>query len=91
MNLSQRLSNSFYQVVATINEPHKVYLVRHRDSGRFFVKKILDVYSVDIYKELQAHPIPGIPRIIDSWEENERLIIIEEFIFTIVLIFFNNF
>lgn len=85
MNLSQRLSNSFYQVVATINEPHKVYLVCHRDSGRFFVKKILDVYSVDIYKELQAHPIPGIPRIIDSWEENERLIIIEEFISGITL------
>lgn len=85
MNLSQRLSNSFYQVVAAINEPHKVYLVRHRDSGRFFVKKVLDVYSSDIYKELKSHPIPGIPRIMDSWEEDERLIIIEEFISGITL------
>ena len=85
MNLSQRLSNSFYQVVAAINEPHKVYLVQHRDSGRFYVKKILDVYSADVYKDLQAHPIPGIPRIIDSWEEDGRLIIIEEFISGVTL------
>ena len=85
MNLSQRLSNSFYQVVAAINEPHKVYLVQHRDSGRFYVKKILDVYSADVYKDLQAHPIPGIPRIMDSWEEDGRLVIIEEFISGVTL------
>ena len=85
MNLSQRLSNSFYQVVAAINEPHKVYLVQHRDSGRFYVKKILDVYSADVYKDLQAHPIPGIPRIIDSWEEDRRLVIIEEYISGVTL------
>lgn len=85
MNLSQRLSNSFYQVVAAINEPHKVYLVQHRDSGRFYVKKILDIYSADVYKDLQAHPIPGIPRIIDSWEEDRRLVIIEEYISGVTL------
>lgn len=85
MNLSQRLSNSFYQVVAAINEPHKVYLVQHRDSGRFYVKKILDVYSADVYKDLQAHPIPGIPRIIDSWEEDRQLVIIEEYISGVTL------
>ena len=86
MNLYQRLSNSFYEVVAAINEPHKVYLVRHRDSGRFYVKKILDVYSADVYKELQAHPISGIPRIIDSWEQDSRLVIIEEFISGVTLL-----
>lgn len=85
MNLSQRLSNSFYQVVAAINEPHKVYLVQHRDSGKFYVKKILDIYSADVYKDLQAHPIPGIPRIIDSWEEDRRLVIIEEYISGVTL------
>ena len=85
VNLSQRLSKSFYQVVAAINEPHNVYLVQHRDSGRFYVKKVLDVYSADVYKDLKAHPIPGIPRIIDSWEEDGRLVIIEEFISGVTL------
>ena len=60
MNLSNRLTNSFYQVVAAINEPHNVYLVQHRDSGRFYVRKTLDVYSADVYKDLQAHPIPAL-------------------------------
>ena len=33
-----------------------------------------------MYRDLQEHPISGIPRIIDSWEDNGSLIIIEEFI-----------
>lgn len=85
MNLSNRLTNSFYQIIATINEPHKVYLVQHRDSGRFYVKKTLDIYSADVYKDLREHPIPGIPRIINIWEEDGQLIIIEEFISGVTL------
>ncbi len=85
MNLSQRLSNSFYEEITAINEPHKVFLVRHRATGRFFVKKVLDVYSADVYGDLQTHPIPGIPRIYESWEEDGRLIIIEEFISGVTL------
>lgn len=80
MDISHRLSISYYKVITPINEPHKVYLVRHQESGRFYVKKILDVYSADVYRDLQEHPISGIPRIIDSWEDNGSLIIIEEFI-----------
>lgn len=80
MDISHRLSISYYKVITPINESHKVYLVRHQESGRFYVKKILDVYSADVYRDLQEHPISGIPRIIDSWEDNGSLIIIEEFI-----------
>lgn len=80
MDISHRLSISYYKVITPINEPHKVYLVRHQESGRFYVKKILDVYSADVYRDLQEHPISGIPRIIDSCEDNGSLIIIEEFI-----------
>lgn len=80
MDISHRLSISYYKVITPINESHKVYLVRHQESGRFYVKKILDVYSADVYRDLQEHPIPGLPRIIDSCEDNGSLIIIEEFI-----------
>ena len=80
MDISHRLSISYYKVITPINESHKVYLVRHQESGRFYVKKILDVYSADVYRDIQEHPIPGLPRIIDSCEDNGSLIIIEEFI-----------
>ena len=49
MNLSDRLSVSYYETVLPINEHHKVYLVRHRETGRLCVKKILDIYSADVY------------------------------------------
>ena len=85
MNLSDRLSVSYYETVLPINEHHKVYLVRHRETGRLCVKKILDIYSADVYRNLQQHPVVGIPRIIASCEESGKLTVIEEFISGITL------
>ncbi len=80
MDLNQRLSISYYKTIATINEPHKIYLVQHQESGKIFVKKILDVYSLDVYNYLKANPIKGIPNIIDFAEDGDSLILIEEYI-----------
>ena len=80
MNLSDPLSVSCYDMIAPINESHQVYLVRHQESGRLFVKKILSVYSADIYRKIRRHPVAGIPVIAASCEEDGKLIVIEEFI-----------
>ena len=80
MNSSDRLSVSSYDTVAPINEQHGIYLVRHRETGRLFVKKILCVYSAGIYRKFLRHPVAGMPRIISLNEENGKLIVIEEFI-----------
>lgn len=80
MNLSDPLSVSCYDMIAPINESHQVYLVRHQESGRIFVKKILSVYSADIYRKIRRHPVAGIPVIAASCEEDGKLIVIEEFI-----------
>lgn len=80
MNSSDRLSVSSYKTVAPINEQHRVYLVRHRETGRLYVKKVLCVYSSGIYRKLLHHPVAGVPRIIAFREENGRLTVIEEFI-----------
>ena len=70
MNLSDPLSVSCYDMIAPINESHQVYLVRHQESGRLFVKKILSVYSADIYRKIRRHPVAGIPVIAASCEED---------------------
>ncbi len=70
---SQRLSISYYKTVETINESHEIYLVQHQETGRFFVKKILDVYSIDVYRYLKENPISGIPQIIEFYEKNNTL------------------
>lgn len=80
MDYVGRLEISYYNTIATINSAHKIYLVQHRESGKIYVKKILDVYNPHIYKYLMEHPITGIPRLYNIYEEKEQLILIEEFI-----------
>ncbi len=80
MELYHHLAISYYKTIATINEPHQIYLVQHQDSKKIYIKKILDIYNIDIYQCLSKNPIMGTPKIIDYLEENKQLIVIEEFI-----------
>lgn len=80
MDFSQRLEISYYKTIATINEAHNVFLVQHQETNKICVKKILDVYNISIYEYLKKHYITGTPRIIDYCEENNQLILIEEYI-----------
>lgn len=80
MDFNQNLAISDYKTIAVINESHKIYLVQHQETNRVYVKKILDVYNIAIYKNLYENPIPGTPRILAFCEQNHELIIIEEYI-----------
>lgn len=80
MNDSQKLALSFYKQIAILNQAHNVFLVQHQDTGKIYVKKLLDIYNIDIYRELALHPVCGIPRIIDYYESDAQLILIEDYI-----------
>ncbi len=80
MDLSHRLAISYYKTIATLNESHHVFLVQHASSKKIFIKKILDVYNLDVYRNLYRHPIPGTPRLIEYCEEKGKLYLIEEYI-----------
>lgn len=80
MDFSHRLSVSYYKTIATLNEDHHVYLVQHRDTGKIYVKKILDVYNLSVYEHLSSNPITGVPGIVAYCEENHKLTLIEEYI-----------
>lgn len=80
MDYSQRLAMSYYETIATINELHKIYLVKHKQSNRIFVKKLIDVYNINVYENLYKHPVIGTPRIIDFLEIDNQLVLIEEYI-----------
>lgn len=69
-----------YTIVQTINDSHKVYLVQSVQDNRFYVKKILDYYDKNVYTWLSNHYVAGIPSIKEIKEENNQLIIIEEYI-----------
>ncbi len=80
MELSIQLALSYYKIIATINNDHKIYLVQHQETGKIYIKKILDVYNLDIYRMLQDHPLMGTPRIIECYEVEGKLHLIEEYI-----------
>ena len=80
MNYEKRLAISYYKNIAAINEAHHVYLVQHQETGKIAVKKVLQVYEADVFSDLQAHPVDGIPKILDLYEENGTLTVIEEYV-----------
>lgn len=80
MNDSQKLALSFYKQIAILNQAHNIFLVQHQDTNKIYVKKILNIYNIGIYRELAAHPIRGIPRIIDYYESDKQLIVIEDYV-----------
>ena len=80
MDISGRLAISYYKTIATLNKEHNIFLVQHRDTNKIYVKKILDIYNIDIYHNLMSTSIPGIPQIVEIYEEEGQLTIIENYI-----------
>lgn len=80
MDYTGRLEISYYNTIAAINSAHKIYLVQHQETGKIYIKKILDVYNPHIYEYLMKHHITGIPKLYHVYEESGQLVLIEEFI-----------
>ena len=80
MNIDQRLELSYFQTIAELNHEHEVFLVQHSKNKKIFVKKILRIYNLDVFRYLFEHPIQGIPRIFLLSEDKGVLTIIEEYI-----------
>ncbi len=71
---------SMYQEEEAIEGKDNIILVRHRETGKRYIKKLLTIYNKSVYAYLMEHPIERMPRIIDIFESSNCLIVIEEFI-----------
>lgn len=80
MTIQDELTLSYYKTIADINAAHDIYLVQDSRDGKFYVKKILTVYNLDVYKHLLTHPMRNTPTIYTMVEDKGRLITIEEYI-----------
>ena len=82
MDAEQELILSFYKTVSDITEDKTVKLVRHIETGSFFVRKELDNYDLSVFKLLRDRDYMGIPGIEELVEDHDtgKLIVIEEFI-----------
>ena len=79
MTLDETCRLSYYQPTG-IRIGGGYELVRHAESGTFFVKKELSVYNAAVYRRLLASPVPGIPVLREVAEGPESLTVIEDFV-----------
>lgn len=80
MTVSDECALACYEQIASINEAHGVFLVQHLRSRRIFVKKVLTVYNRSVYEYLRDHHIKGTPEVFEVVEDEDRLIVIEEYV-----------
>ena len=71
---------SEYEEEAPVKGRKDILLVRHRETGVPYIKKLLGVYDKSVYLYLREHPISRMPRIVDLFESDNCLIVIEEYI-----------
>ncbi|MGF6376148.1 serine/threonine protein kinase [Clostridiales Family XIII bacterium PM5-7] len=80
MTIEHEFILSFYKEISTINKDKQVFLVQHIETGQVYVKKTILAYNYDLYQLLKKNAFPFIPRIEELIIDDERLIVIEEFI-----------
>lgn len=80
MNINNRLTLSYYKHIATINESHQIYLVQHQSTHGIYIKKAVDIYCKPVYEHLMKQPIPSTPKIVELIDDEDKLIVIEEYI-----------
>ena len=80
MDFKNQLFLSCYHNITALNEEHHVYLVRHKETDKLYVRKFLTRYNLSVFQALKDHPITGVPRIIELQETNNILTVVEEYI-----------
>lgn len=74
------LKLSLYQDDGRIDGRSDIIRVRRRDNGRIYIKKLLTAYEKSVYEYLTDHPIEHMPKVLEIYESDNCLIVIEEYI-----------
>lgn len=80
MTIEEEFRLSCYEELTTLDKNRKVFLVKNINTGEIMVKKYISHFSSPVYECLKEKKINGIPQIYDLILEEERLIVIEEYI-----------
>lgn len=77
---SDALELSLFEDKRIIDGRNDIILVKNKEDGHCYVKKLLTTYDRSIYDYLLAHPINHMPGICRVYESNNCLIVIEEYV-----------
>ena len=76
----EKFELSRYQEEGPISGKDSVILVKDKETGELYVKKVLSVYRKSVYEYLRDHPVPHVSKIEKVYESANCLILIEKFI-----------
>lgn len=77
--IAAQCEQSFYEELYHYGDGKRC-LVMDRVSGHIYMRKMLNIYRVEVFQYLMEHQGLHIPRIHTIWKEDNRLIVIEELI-----------
>ena len=80
MTLEEEYRISCYEQLTKLSEEKEVYLVKNVENGKLYVKKKVSLYHKGIYESLLRVKLRNIPEIVFMVEEQDGLIVIEEYI-----------
>ncbi len=80
MNHTERYRLSRYKDYGALQDKEHVRLVRNEQTGRIFIKKIVDKEQKAIYRFLKEHPDSHWPGIEEYVEFENKLVIVEEYV-----------
>lgn len=72
--------SSDYKEIASLNPAHGISIVQDISDHKIYIKKVLSVFQPDVYKQLMQVHINGTPCIYAIEKQEDKLIIIEEYI-----------
>lgn len=80
MTLEEESRLSFYRELTVLDEKKNIVLVQDIRNSELCVKKTLDIYSHDVYKQLASIRIEGVPAVKDCVADDGKLIVVEEYV-----------
>lgn len=80
MTLEEQYRLSFYKECAEIGGRDDIHLVQNIENKKFYVKKDLTVFNMDVYRRMIQIQDVRIPTIYECVETNDHLIVIEEYV-----------
>lgn len=80
MTLEEESRLSFYRELTVLDEKKNIVLVQYIRNSELCVKKTLDIYSHDVYKQLASVRIEGVPAVKDCVADDGKLIVVEEYV-----------
>ena len=80
MTLEEKYQLSLYEKVTRLSDDKQIWLVKNIETNEIYVRKELLIYNVEVYAQLKEKQFDNIPKVIECVEEENRLIVIEEYI-----------